>query len=242
MMNELKYLGKDMRIAGQELHQWLHEWNVSHLYHANTVTTSVSFVRQGALLSRGYCEDNGIPQTPQCSDDKDKKYGVWHSVFLDRIDIHRDLQKPNNYGPVLFVMSIDFLLDHPDHTQCRVTKSNPESWVDGQSDEDRWYEDIEDVTNSVSKSDFGKMLVIQQQSAVLEIDKHLKCILIDDPPRRARSGYSDPVELLGSLGKTDYRIMKRDCQFCGCSASYDQFSSEKFKRFFGSPADNQITS
>ena len=114
-----------MIIKASDIHKWLTEINVKHLFHANTVATSMSFVQHGALLSRGYCEENGITQTPQASDDKDKRYGVWHGIFLDRVDTHRKLQTPNLYGPVLFVFKTELLLDLDDQIQCRVTKSNP---------------------------------------------------------------------------------------------------------------------
>ncbi len=81
-----------------------------NLHHANTVTTSCTFLENGALLSRGYVQKYGLEQTPQGSDDIDKKYGIWDAVFLDQVDIHfrgGRRKGPNQYGPVLFVLDLD---------------------------------------------------------------------------------------------------------------------------------------
>lgn len=45
---------------------------IKHLYHANTVMTACTFLENGGLLSRGYVEENGLRQTSQGSDSKDK--------------------------------------------------------------------------------------------------------------------------------------------------------------------------
>lgn len=70
-------------------------------------------------------EKHGLRQTPQSSDATDKKYGIWDAVFLDHVDIHyRGGRKkgPNQYGPVLFVLSLDVLLRLPAGTDVRVTE------------------------------------------------------------------------------------------------------------------------
>jgi len=55
----------------------LKQSRVAHLYHANSVTTSCTFLEQGGLLSRGFVQKSGFSQTAQSSDDVDKKYGIW---------------------------------------------------------------------------------------------------------------------------------------------------------------------
>lgn len=49
---------------------------ISHLYHANTVKTSCTFLRNGGLLSRGAVEKLKLEQSPQSSDEIDKKFDV----------------------------------------------------------------------------------------------------------------------------------------------------------------------
>lgn len=49
------------------------------LHHANTASTSCTFLEHGALLSRGCVEGRGLSQTAQASDAIDKKFGIWDS-------------------------------------------------------------------------------------------------------------------------------------------------------------------
>jgi hypothetical protein len=68
----------------------------------------LTFIEAKALLSRHYVEVNGLLQTPQYTDEKDKSLGIWDSVFLDGYDLHLPFGV-NYYGPVLFVMKLDLL-------------------------------------------------------------------------------------------------------------------------------------
>src|SRR5688572_13876350 len=90
-------------IEAKQLFELLKEKGVEFLHHANTVKTSLSFIEKKALLSRSYIETNELVQTPQYTDDKDKKLNIWDSIFLDGWDLHKPFGI-NFYGPVLFVM------------------------------------------------------------------------------------------------------------------------------------------
>lgn len=100
----------------------------SRLHHANTVTTSCTFLEHGGLLSRGYVESHHLEQTYQPSDDIDQKYGIWDRVFVDHVDIRYRagrVKGPNQYGPVLFELPLDILLNLPTASDVLVTKMNP---------------------------------------------------------------------------------------------------------------------
>ena len=56
-----------MKINNTELHQLFTEKGIHFLFHANTVSTSRTFIEQGGLLSRGAIEQNGLMQTVQSS-------------------------------------------------------------------------------------------------------------------------------------------------------------------------------
>lgn len=77
-----------MRLDNRELHDLLIEKGVTHFYHANTLATSITFIENGGLLSRGDVETNGFFQTPQTSDADDVMFDVWHDVFIDIVDLH----------------------------------------------------------------------------------------------------------------------------------------------------------
>ena len=56
------------KLSAKSLYSILKEKKVDFLYHANTVLTSLTFIRERALLSRGYVAENNFEQTDQKSD------------------------------------------------------------------------------------------------------------------------------------------------------------------------------
>ncbi|MCX2584284.1 hypothetical protein [Pedobacter sp. MR22-3] len=112
---------------GEEVYKILKDKGVAYLYHANTLSTSQTFIEEGALLSRNYVEKNKLLQTEQDSDDKDKKYGIWDDVFLDGVDNHVAHSRDNIYGPVLFLLKPEILLELGEHPLL-VTQFNPQHW------------------------------------------------------------------------------------------------------------------
>ena len=106
-------------MQGKDVYNILKKIGAKQLHHANTVRTSCTFLEHGALLSRGFVEDKGLKQTSQYTDALDKKYKIWHRVFLDHVDIHaRGGRRKgfNQYGPVLFVFDLGILIDLPNDT------------------------------------------------------------------------------------------------------------------------------
>jgi hypothetical protein len=92
-----------------KLFEIFQEKGIENLFHANTVGTSISFLKEKALLSRKYVADNELFQTEQYSDAKDIKFNIWDGVFLDAMDIHTEFRKRNLYGPFLFSFNLDIL-------------------------------------------------------------------------------------------------------------------------------------
>src|SRR5690606_6072642 len=112
-----------MKLDNYQLYKFLSEAGISKLYHANTVTTSISFIKADGLLSRGAIESSGLVQTPQKSDWIDKEYNVWNDIFLDTIDLHSYFNRQNYYGPVLFQLSAKFIIE--EDYDISITKKNP---------------------------------------------------------------------------------------------------------------------
>lgn len=52
-------------LPSKEVYRILREKGLQYLYHANTVATSLTFIKQNALLSRHYVEANNLVQTWQ---------------------------------------------------------------------------------------------------------------------------------------------------------------------------------
>ena len=94
------------------------------LYHANSVSTSISFIKNKMLYSRQYGEEQfRTNQTGQASDDSDKSDGIYNDLFFDNCDIRAFSNKHSAYGPISFVMDEKILLDSD--ISVRITKENP---------------------------------------------------------------------------------------------------------------------
>lgn len=149
-------------MQGKDVLDALKKIGVTHLYHANSVTTSCTFLERGGLLSRGFVEHNGLKQTLQTPDEDDKKFGVWDRIFLDQVDIHERAGKkkaPNQYGPVLFPLDLDILLRLPVGSDVLVTKENPIYW-EGRAEADRCFQNAEDLEKHIQKGEFAQMIMI----------------------------------------------------------------------------------
>jgi hypothetical protein len=166
----------------------LRQIGATQLHHANTVTTRCTFLEQGGLASRGFVEDRHLSQTAQpASDEIDKKYGIWHDVFLDHVDIHYRagrVKGPNHYGPVLFILDLDILRRLPTGSDIRVTKSNPVHWFNGQPEGDRWFQSPEELAGNLVFGNFDKMLVIRTPSTMIPFPDMMAQLALDDPRKK----------------------------------------------------------
>jgi len=229
-------------MQGSDVYSVLKGIGAMDLHHANSVTTSSTFLKQGGLLSRGFIEDHKLPQTQQSSDEIDKKYGLWHCVFVDHVDIHsRGGRKkgPNQYGPVLFVLDLDVLLRLPEGSKVLVTKMNPIYWREKQPDSERWFMSKEELAANIAFGDFGKMLVIQTPSEKLVFPNRRVRIILDDPQRQISSGknaYTYAEDRLNSAavaGRVAASIERRECDYgCICVEKYATYSAKTIDLYF----------
>lgn len=166
------------------LHDILKKKGIDKLYHANTVATSRLYLQHENLLSRQYVETENLYQTPQYTDDKDKKLGIYDDIFLDMVDIHDYLRTPNFYGPFLFVFSIDILLSGLVKT-ITITKTNPSNWNIGGNEEDCYYSDIDDFEKDYMVgdkiNDVGKMIIIKDVNGRLPLLPYCTKFILDNP-------------------------------------------------------------
>src|SRR5262249_31053012 len=139
---------------GRDVYRVLQAKGVYTLHHANSVTTSCTFLRIGGLASRGYVEDSHLAQTPQYSDDADKRLGLWYHVFTDGVDIHARGSIRNNYGPVLFMLPLTILQQLPPGTDVLVTRKNPARWQSGESAADRYFTSPQEFDDGYNYGDF----------------------------------------------------------------------------------------
>jgi hypothetical protein len=233
--------GSTSNSDAQELIDVLRGIGATGLYHANSVTTSSTFLEQGGLLSRKFVEDRGLNQTAQYSDSNDKKLGIWNSIFIDHVDIHYwagRVKGPNQYGPALFRLEFDFLLGLPDDSTFCVTKKNPDSW-DVMRNNERWFSTLDELAQNIKPGEFGQMLVIRTPSGKIQFPNSHGQIRLDDPQRHLSSGedaYAHAYKRLESAaaaGQVRVAIEPRNCKSaCICVQNYAKYPDPKFDKYF----------
>ena len=171
-----------MDIPAKHVYEVLKDKGVDELYHANSIATACQFIRSRSLMSRGTVERLGVTQTPQTSDDIDKRHGIWFDVFMDSIDIHNRARRANVYGPVLFVMKTE-IIKRTYTARSWVTKLNPTKWA-GKSKRQRWFQDKKDLEDNFIVGQFDQMIVERHCGGELPFKRCLKKIVLDDPDRQ----------------------------------------------------------
>lgn len=227
-----------MKLNNFELYGFFKEKEISQLYHANTVATSISFFQAGGILSRGGVERNGLFQTSQGSDELDKKFDVWDDLFLDTIDLHRFFTRQNVYGPVLFVLDIDFLLK--DEVDIWITKDNPIYWDARNSHADRYFQDVLELrTKWASIERQRKMITIRKPNKPM-LFSSLAEVVVDDPNvdifgnirvlNEVREAFLLATKDLDFLKN---KINVRECSSCYCKLNYsNEVSVERIAKYF----------
>ncbi|MQP76255.1 hypothetical protein CQ393_10155 [Stenotrophomonas sp. MYb238] len=214
----------------------LSDKGVTELHHANSVATACQFLRSRALMSRGTVERSGLTQTPQSSDDADRRYSIWFDVFLDSVDIHARASRANAYGPVLFVFDLA-LIDRNKTGRIWVTKLNPTKWV-GEPDEERWFQGKEDLEGNFVKGQFDQMIVLRHCGGSIPFGRHLKKIVVDDPDLQTEDDVDIYSMGIGALRlamqdvKLDVPIERRRCRTgCACKNHWRGDDERLFRMF-----------
>lgn len=201
--------------------------HVKAFHHANSVKTSCTFLEHGALLSRAHVETRGLSQTSQTSDQLDKNFGIWNDVFLDGVDIHSRARTNNHYGPVLFVLNFESILqDKTLEGTLSITRDNPVHWSNDQKDSDRYFGSVDEFKASYEFGDFGKMFTFRIGDGKMPLVPHLNRIVLDDPQVTANgaSVYESAYKALtvaAERGRIEIKVHKRECpNTCKCLELY----------------------
>ena len=225
-----------MDIPSKQVFDVLAAAGVHHLHHANSVATACQFIRQQALLSRGTVERLGIAQTPQSSDNIDKRYGIWFDVFLDSVDIHQRARRANVYGPVLFVLDAE-LIKRTYTGRLWVTKLNPTDWQ-GKLDRERWFQGKTDLEENLVRGRFEQMVLARHCGGELPFKRYLTKILLDDPERETPDGTDLYSMAVGALhlamedAGIDVPLEKRVCRpGCQCLTYWGHDDERLYKMF-----------
>ena len=246
---------EDFGLSGKSIYSILKEKEIEYLYHANTLSTSVTFIENKALLSRHYVESKGLFQTEQKSDSEDIKYDVWNHVFLDGADLHKKYKRANKYGPILFRLKLE-ILTSPSIKNVFVTKSNPWYWKDNTSINDKFYSNFEDVKKDYlteKKLDSQIMFTLRNPENNIKLNKYLHSIGLDKPKLLVNIGAGkkitagDYLELaikkaLNNNGLGHIPVLSRQHKniFCACHANYNYLytiDKTEFQKRFATKKD-----
>ena len=227
-----------MKLNNIALYEFFQEKSITHLHHANTVATSISFILSGGLLSRGDVERKTLTQTAQASDDEDKEFDVWDDVFLDTADLHGYFPRQNLYGPVLFKLNVSFLLE--DNVDVWITKDNPMYWNNTVSFEDRYFQSVDELRTDWDKYERQKKMITIRKPGRPVVFSALEEIILDDPRIQIYGGVhlgNEMIKALTSATASDKELQKklklRECRSCYCRDNYlRQVSVEQSARLF----------
>ena len=225
-----------MDIPSANVFEVLSDKGVTELHHANSVATACQFIRSKSLLSRGSVDRLGLTQTPQKSDEADRRYSIWFDVFLDSVDIHKRASRANAYGPVLFVFDIN-IINKNGTGRIWVTRCNPTKWS-GKSDKDRWFQNKSDLSEHFVKGRFDQMIVLRHCGGELPFGKHLKEIILDDPGFKTEDGVDLYSQAIGALRLAmqdvgiSVPIKRRKCsEECACQTYWGEDDDRLFTMF-----------
>ena len=222
---------------GHELLPALTAAGVTKLHHANTVLTSCTFLRLGGLAARGYVERHRLAQTPQKSDREDKKFGIWHDIFVDHVDIHDRASNVCFYGPVLFVFPVEMLANLPDGTEVHVARANPMGhWSDNDTNGERYYLTPDAVAANLTYGDFDKPVMIRTPDSFVPFPQNPVQVILDSAPGPILNpGDMTPsydrakarLEAVG--GPVPVSVTARGCHStCRCHANYAARADMRF--------------
>lgn len=203
-------------ILPQEFHDFLVEGNITELFHANTLVTSCTYLSHRNIMSRKYVLDKKLKQTSQDSDGIDIEYGIWDHIFLDSVDISARSGYPNEYGPILFKISIEMLLD-TNVSSVMVTRLNPTKWK-GLTNDER-YMTKENYKSVFNYGTFDHMITLQTQTGAIPLETYLMEVKIDginlaltDPILESFSYCRGALRYaMGDNGSYNFSFTKRLC-------------------------------
>lgn len=226
-----------MKLDNVGLHAFFKSENIDFLYHANTLATSLTFIKNGGLLSRGAVESKKLFQTKQSSDNDDKRLNVWNDIFLDTIDLHGYFPRQNLYGPILFKFNIDFLLEK--EYDLWITKNNPIYWANNLPDSNRYFQTIEELYSSWDDYDRQKKMITIRSIFDPILFEYIDQVIIDDPQVKVYNThlFKETVKALRDavieqpILKSKFKF--RQCQNCYCHSNYlNDISSQTLCKLF----------
>jgi len=230
-----------MRLNNLDLYNFLVDENILALYHANTVGTSCTYFQAGGLLSRGAVANLSLYQTPQTSDAADQVLGVWNDIFLDTTDLHSHFHRENHYGPVLFELDRELVLN--ENLEIWVTKNNPIYWNAWAPIAERYFADVAELRQKWGVIDRQRMMITIRNNTSPILFNYVRKIIVDDPKRIITVAGQNVILFNAAASKINNvvttahllygKLSTRTCGSCWCGSNYlHQRSDADLFRFF----------
>lgn len=217
----------------EQIVEILKKHDVSRIYHADTVITSLSFLKAGGICSRQYLDRNKLPKTRQYSDCDDQYFNVFNDLFFDSVDIHGRARQYNKYGPVLFVFDLQMLLQENFANRIFITKSTPCYWKTYLECNDRYFTSLDELGRGFKKGDFKQMITCHQVG--FANFKYLQKIILDRPPEKYielfRQAYQALFQGIQEAGLS-VSLDVRKCENCKCINQYKNMDEVNLMRLF----------
>lgn len=217
---------------GAVVHSVLAAKDIDLLHHANSVTTSLAFLRLGGLASRQRVEASGFSQTNQYTDTIDKDLGIWNDIFTDNVDIHARIKSRNQYGPVLFSLEASILMALSTNVDVLVTKLNPSKWHSDQSIDDRYFTTLRELQIGLTKGTFDHIVTFRVADGLIPFGRYLCQVVLDDPKLKKSDGTNifsaakRALEEAAGVGRVTTPITRRECgEGCNCRRCYYENSA-----------------
>lgn len=135
---------------------------IGKLFHANSIKTSLDYIKKGYIYSRQKGEELN-EQTAQRSDDLDKQLNIYNDIFFDTTDIPYNVgTNTSAYGPIMFVFNLEVIKNK----KIRVTRVNP--FVDPDLTYDKmYYKSVDDIREGINEIGTTKFLKNTQHHTTL---------------------------------------------------------------------------
>jgi hypothetical protein len=205
-----------MQIVSKRVYDILKGKGVSSIYHASSVMTACSVLRNRCLLSPASADKLGLFQSTQTSAKLGRNFGIWDDVFTEMTDLHQLTGAPNRRGPVLFKLDIE-IIRCTVNGMAWVTKSNPSGWAVSTPHERRWFTSANDLDHYFDLDNAEYMTLFRHCGGRLPIANHLQEVIVDDPQISIEDGIDcfsmayGALKLAMSESGMDAPILRRDC-------------------------------
>ena len=232
---------KALILTSEDIKNVLIQHQVEGLFHANTVLTSISFLKNQGLCSRQYISQ--LPdsyQTGQYSDADDQRFGIYNDIFFDSVDIHHRAHRCNQYGPVTFIYSLNLLSSPALKNKVRVTKDNPIRWKTEMNLRDRYFINLVDLQNGFCKGNFSQHITLHDVQKISF--QYLRFIQIDSLPEKYHDIFNNAYQALKNAvnqAGLPLNVIVRACDSrCQRQKQYLQMSKSEIIKKYSCGVDN----